>query len=91
MKKLAILSLVLAAGAAMAAEPGSYDPMTSTGAASRASVQAQVTPSARTQAGEVGPVAASVTTGMSRDTSAVRAEGRLATRAHQTIGEVGAV
>lgn len=92
MKKLALLSLVLAAGAAMAAEPASYDPTYTQDNLTRAAVQADFSAAARAdvlpQTGEVGEFAVETRAGAARDAAAVRAEGRLASRAHQTIGEV---
>jgi hypothetical protein len=90
MKTLAILSLVLAAGAAMAAEPGSYNPSTAPGAWSRAAVQADFSTAMKgdmlPQTGEVGTTSVTTTANTSRDVASVRAEARIAVRAHQTIG-----
>ena len=92
MKKLAILSLVLAAGAVMAAEPGSYNPSTTGGSWSRAAVKADFTQAMKSdmlpETGEVGTFGVGSTTGESRDVAAVRAEARMVTRAHQTFGEI---
>lgn len=88
MKKLAILSLVLAAGAAMAAEPGSYSPVNDSSINSRAAVKAEAAQAPRITAGEVGPVVSDRKSAMPRDAAEVRAEGAWASRAHQTEGEV---
>jgi hypothetical protein len=92
MKKIAILSLVLAAGAAMAAEPASYDPSTTGSVATRAAVQAEFTQAFKggmlPQTGEVGPVAVQSDTGAARDVGTVRAEARQATASYLTFGEV---
>ncbi len=92
MKKIAIVSLVLAASAAMAAEPASYDPTSTGSVATRAAVQADFT-QARTsgmlpQTGEVGPVAVQSDAGATRDVGTVRAEARQATASYLTFGEV---
>jgi hypothetical protein len=90
MKTLAILSLVLAAGAAMAAEPGSYNPSTAAGAWSRAEVNAEFSNAMKgdmlPQTGEVGTTSVATKANSSRDVAAVRAEARMAVRGHQTIG-----
>ena len=90
MKKLAILSLVLAAGAVLAAEPGSYNPSTTGGTWSRAAVQADFSTAMKgnmlPQTGEVGTIAVAPKANASRDTASVRAEARIAVRAHQVIG-----
>lgn len=88
MKKLAILSLVLAAGAAMATEPGSYSPTTSTSINSRAEVKAEVAQAPKMATGEVGPVIVNGKSAMPRDAAEVRAEAAWAGRTHQTVGEV---
>jgi hypothetical protein len=92
MKKIALLSLVLAAGAAMAAEPASFDPQYTVGTATRAQVQAEAVQAVRNdtlpQTGEVGQFAVESKAGAARDAAAVRAEGRQASAAHTTIGEV---
>ena len=92
MKKIALLSLVLAAGAAFAGEPASFDPTFTPGTNSRAAVQADLTQAIKNdtlpQTGEVGAVSEVSKAASSRDVTAVRAEGRLAARAHATIGEV---
>ena len=90
MKKLAILSLVLAASTAMAAEPGIYNPSTSAGSWSRAAVQADFSTAMKgnmlPQTGEVGTIAVAPKSNALRDTASVRAEARIAVRAHQVIG-----
>ena len=90
MKKLAILSLVLAAGAAMAAEPGSFSPSTMGGAWSRAEVKADFSTAMKSdmlpETGEVGIIDVAPKASTSRDTESVRAEARIAVRAGQTIG-----
>ena len=99
MKKIALLSLVIAtgaaftAGAAFAAEPASFDPVYSAGTATRAAVQADYSQAAKNgtlpETGEVGEFAVETkAVGAARDVAAVRAEGRLASRAHKVIGEV---
>lgn len=88
MKKLAILSLVLAAGAAMAAEPGSYSPVNDSSINSRAEVKAEAAQAPRIAGGEVGPVATNRKSTMPRDAAEVRAEGAWASQAYQTEGEV---
>jgi hypothetical protein len=92
MKKIALLSLVLAAGAAFAGEPASFDPTFTQGTFSRAAVQAELATAIKNdtlpQTGEVGQVDVVTKAAASRDVAAVRAEGRLAARAHTTIGEV---
>ncbi len=92
MKKIALLSLVLAAGAAMAAEPASFDPQYAAGTATRAQVQAEFVQAVKNdtlpQTGEVGAFAVDAQAGASRDAAAVRAEGRQAAAAHTTVGEV---
>ena len=92
MKKIALLSLVLAAGAAFAGEPASFDPTFTQGTFSRTAVQAELATAIKNdtlpQTGEVGQVAAVSKAVASRDVAAVRAEGRLAARAHTTVGEV---
>ena len=92
MKKIALLSLVLAASAAFAGEPASFDPTFTPGSNSRAAVQAELATAIKNdtlpQTGEVGEVAVTTKASASRDVAAVRAEGRLAARAHTTIGEV---
>ncbi|CAN5672641.1 hypothetical protein BH11PSE7_BH11PSE7_30360 [soil metagenome] len=92
MKKLALLSLVLAAGAAFAGEPASFDPTFAPGTNNRAAVQAELASAIKNdtlpQTGEVGEVDSVTKVSASRDVAAVRAEGRLASRAHTTVGEV---
>ncbi|RYX94205.1 MAG: hypothetical protein EOO28_15570 [Comamonadaceae bacterium] len=92
MKKLAILSLVLAAGAAMATEPGSYDPSTAAGSWSRAAVKADFTSAMQSdmlpQTGEVGAFWVPSGSASSRATADVRAEGRMASRGYLVFGEV---
>jgi hypothetical protein len=99
MKKTALLSLVLAAGAtfaagaAFAAEPASFDPVYVAGTATHAAVQADYNQAAKNdtlpETGEVGQFAVDTKAGgATRATAAVRAEGRLASRAHKVIGEV---
>ena len=92
MKKIALLSLVLAASAAMAQEPNSsFDTTPSTFA--RTTVQADYTAAAKAgtlpQTGEVGPAATPLTTGTPRAVANVRDEARQAARTYSsTIGEV---
>jgi hypothetical protein len=93
MKKIALLSLVLATGAAFAAEPASFDPSFSAGTATRATVQADFQQAAKNDTlpatGEVGEYAVETKAGgVAREVAAVRAEGRLASRAHKVVGEV---
>jgi hypothetical protein len=99
MKKIALLSLVLAtgatfaAGAAFAAEPASFDPVYAAGTATRTAVQADFSQAAKNdtlpETGEVGQYAVETkAAGAARDVAAVRAEGRLASRAHKVVGEV---
>lgn len=88
MKNLVLLAFVLASGAAMAAEPGTYGPMTSTSINSRAAVKAEVSQAPKMQTGEVGAVIVNGKSAMPRDTASVRAEGAWASRAYQTVGEV---
>lgn len=92
MKKIALLSLVLAAGAAMAAEPGSFNPVYTQGTLTRAAVQAEFNSAAKNdvlpQTGEVGDFTVETKTAAARDAAAVRAEGRQAARAFTTVGEV---
>ena len=94
MKKIALLSLVLAAGAAFAAEPASLDPVTTQGSYSRAAVQADAVQAVKNdtlpQTGEVGEYAVETkaAAGAARETAAVRAEARQAARAYTTVGEV---
>ena len=88
MKKFAILSLVLAAGAAMAAEPATYGPTNSTSINSRAAVKAEVSQAPKMTTGEVGVVIINGKSAMPRDAASVRAEGAWASRAYQTVGEV---
>jgi hypothetical protein len=93
MKKIALLSLILAAGAAFAAEPASFDPVYVAGTATRTAVQADFSLAAKNDTlpdtGEVGQFAVETkAAGATREVAAVRAEGRLASRAHKVIGEV---
>ncbi len=93
MKKIALLSLVLAAGSVFAGEPASFDPTYTQGTFSRAEVQAQAVTAVKNdtlpQTGEVGQFAVeSKSDGAARATAAVRAEGRQASAAHTTVGEV---
>jgi hypothetical protein len=92
MKKIALLSLVLAAGAAMAAEPASFDPQYTAGSFTRAQVQAEAVQAVKNdtlpQTGEVGQFAVESRSTGSRDRADVRAEARQATAAHLTFGEV---
>ena len=92
MKKIALLSLVLAAGAAMAQEPFSaFETTPSTFA--RSAAQAQYTAAAKAgnlpQTGEVGASGVPQTTGTPRAVANVRDEARQAARTYSsTIGEV---
>ena len=92
MKKIALLSLVLAAGAAMAQEPFStFETTPSTFA--RSTVQADYTAAAKAgnlpQTGEVGAYAVPQNTGAPRAVANVRDEARQAARTYSTtIGEV---
>ncbi len=88
MKKLVLLSLVLTASAAMAAEPRTYGPMKDTSINSRSAVKAEATQAPKMGTGEVGPVIINGKSAMPRDTASVRAEGAWASRANQTFGEV---
>ena len=93
MKKIALLSLVLAAGAAFAGEPASLDPITTQGTYSRTAVQAETVQAVKNdtlpQTGEVGEFAVETrAAGVARETAAVRAEARQAARAYTTVGEV---
>ena len=93
MKKIALLSLVLAAGAAFAAEPASFDPVYSAGTATRAAVQADYNQAAKNDTlpstGEVGEYAVETRAdGVGREAAAVRTEGRLASSTHKVVGEV---
>lgn len=93
MKKIALLSLVLAAGAAFAGEPASFDPTFTPGVASRAAVQADFQQALKSdslpQTGEVGEFAVETRAqGVARQAAAVRAEGRVASRSYLVHGEV---
>ncbi len=92
MKKIALLSFALAAGAAFAGEPASFNPEYTPGAYTRAEVRAEainaVNSSALQQTGEVGQFAVETETGSVRAAAAVRDEGRQAARAYTTVGEV---
>lgn len=92
MKKIALLSLVLAAGAAFAGEPASFNPEYTPGVATRAEVRADAINALNNdglqQTGEVGQFAVESKTGQVRDTAAVRDEARQAARAFTTVGEV---
>lgn len=91
-KQIAILSLVLAAGGAFAAEPASYDPTYAAGNLSRAQVQSETISAIKSgdvaQTGEVGEFAVDAVKGQVRDASSVRAEGRQAAASYATVGEV---
>jgi len=93
MKKIALLSLVLAAGAAFAAEPASFDPVYSAGTATRAAVQADYSQAAKNDTlpstGEVGAFdVAAKAAGVTLEAAVVRAEGRIASSTHLVRGEV---
>ncbi|MES2974141.1 MAG: hypothetical protein V4757_11070 [Pseudomonadota bacterium] len=92
MKKIALASLILAAGAAFAGEPASFSPVYTPGVATRAEVQAQTLDAVKNdnlpQTGEVGQFAFEGKSGTVRSTAAVRDEGRQAARAYTTVGEV---
>ncbi|MES2974129.1 MAG: DUF4148 domain-containing protein [Pseudomonadota bacterium] len=92
MKKIALASLILAAGAAFAGEPASFGPVYTPGAATRAEVRAEVINAVKSdalpQTGEVGQFAVEAKSSAVRDTAAVRDEGRQAARAYATVGEV---
>ncbi len=91
MKNIAILSLVLVAGAAMAQEPNSNFE-TSPGTFSRAAVQADYSAAVKNgsiaQTGEVGDFMVPQTGGAPRAVANVREEARQTARSFTTIGEV---
>ncbi|RYX94559.1 MAG: hypothetical protein EOO28_14420 [Comamonadaceae bacterium] len=92
MKKIAILSLVLAAGAAMAQEPNSAFDI-SPGTFNRAAVQAEYTAAVKSgnvaQTGEVGDFTVPSTGNSPRAVANVRHEARQAARTYSTtFGEV---
>ena len=93
MKKIALLSLVLAAGTAMAAEPFSYEAPYTASTVTRSQVQAEFAAAAKNdtlpQTGEVGEFAVETkSNGASRERAAVQAEGRQAASSYLIRGEV---